>query len=102
MHAAVPAARATPQATASGAPAAPATQIGDGTYQVGVDMVARRYKTPGPTDDLFKNCYWERTRDDSGQFGSIIANDNTHGPGSVTVKSGEFFQTSGGCVWTKQ
>ena len=30
------------------------------------------YKTQGPTDDLFKNCYWQRTKDDSGQFRSII------------------------------
>ncbi len=83
-------------------PAGPASQVGDGTYQVGVDMAVGRYKTTGPTDDLFRNCYWQRTRDDSGQLGSIIANDNTQGPASVTVKSGEFFQTSGGCTWTKQ
>jgi hypothetical protein len=69
---------------------------------VGVDVVAGRYKTQGPTDDLFKNCYWQRTKDDSGQFRSIIANGNTQGPGSVTIKAGEFFQTSGGCNWAKQ
>lgn len=101
VAAAVPAAKTNPQAVPA-KPAGPATQIGDGTYQVGVDMAAGRYKTPGPTDDLFHNCYWERNRDDSGQFGSIIANGNTQGPGSVTVKAGEFFQTSGGCTWTKQ
>ena len=63
--------------------------FGDGTYEVGVDVVAGRYKTQGPTDDLFKNCYWQRTKDDSGQFRSIIANGNTQGPGSVTIKAGE-------------
>jgi hypothetical protein len=99
--AAVPAAKTNPPA-APAKPPGPATLISDGTYQVGVDMAAGRYKTPGPTDDLFRNCYWQRTRDDSGQFGSIIANGNTQGPGSVTVKTGEFFQTSGGCTWTKQ
>ncbi len=99
--AAAPAAQANPQA-APAKPAGPATSFGDGTYEVGVDVVAGRYKTQGPTDDLFKNCYWQRTKDDSGQFRSIIANGNTQGPGSVTIKAGEFFQTSGGCNWAKQ
>jgi hypothetical protein len=97
---AAPAAAASPPAPAK--PAGPATSIGDGTYEVGVDMAAGRFKTTGPTDDTFKNCYWARTKDDSGQFGAIISNDNIQGPGSVTVKPGEFFQTSGGCVWVKQ
>jgi len=88
--------------TSPAKPAGPATSFGDGTYEVGVDVVAGRYKTQGPTDDLFKNCYWQRTKDDSGQFRSIIANGNTQGPGSVTIKAGEFFQTSGGCNWAKQ
>jgi hypothetical protein len=52
---AVPAAKTDSAAPAK--PAGPATQFGDGTYQVGVDVAAGRYKTPGPTDDLFKNCY---------------------------------------------
>jgi hypothetical protein len=98
---AVPAAKVNPPA-APAKPTGPATSFGDGTYEVGVDVVAGRYKTQGPTDDLFKNCYWQRTKDDSGQFRSIIANGNTQGPGSVTIKAGEFFQTSGGCVWAKQ
>lgn len=100
--AAVPAVRTNAAAPAPAKPAGAATQVGDGTYQVGVDMAAGRFKTTGPTDDVFRNCYWQRASDDSGQFGSIIANDNTQGPASVTVKSGEFFQTSGGCTWTKQ
>lgn len=81
-------------------PTGPASTITDGTYQVGVDMVAGRYKTnfQGSTG----MCYWERSKDDSGQFTSIISNDNLQGPGSVTVKKGEFFKVSGGCTWTKQ
>jgi hypothetical protein len=58
---AAPAAQANPQA-APAKPAGPATSFGDGTYEVGVDVVA----------------------------------------GSVTIKAGEFFQTSGGCNWAKQ
>jgi len=48
--------------TSPAKPAGPATSFGDGTYEVGVDVVA----------------------------------------GSVTIKAGEFFQTSGGCNWAKQ
>jgi hypothetical protein len=68
-----------------------------------VDVAAGRYKTAGPSADaIFKDCYRERTKDDSGEFGAIISNGNAVGPGYVTVKNGEFFQTSGGCTWTKQ
>jgi hypothetical protein len=81
-------------------PAGPATRIGDGTYEVGVDMAAGRYKTTG--DGSIGLCYWERAKDDSGDLGSIISNDLFRGPGSVTVKNGEFAKLSGGCTWTKQ
>ena len=50
---AVPAAQTDPQA-APAKPAGPATSFGDGTYEVGVDVAAGRYKTRGPTDDLFE------------------------------------------------
>jgi len=81
-------------------PAGPATRIGDGTYEVGTDMAAGRYKTTG--DGSIGLCYWERAKDDSGDLGSIISNDLFRGPGSVTVKNGEFAKLSGGCTWTKQ
>jgi len=82
-------------------PAAPNATVGDGVYQVGPDMPAGRYKTAGGGDNLF-GCYWERDRNDSGQFDAIISNDVFKGPGSVTVKAGEFAKLSGGCTWTKQ
>ena len=96
---AVPAA----QTNAPAAPAQPAgstTHVGDGTYEVGVDMAAGRYKTTG--DGSIGLCYWERAKDDSGDLRSIISNDLFRGPGSVTVKNGEFAKLSGGCTWTKQ
>ena len=89
---------AAPAATAAAAkPSGPLTAFGDGTYEVGVDVAAGRYKTPGGSW-----CYWERARNDSGDFGSIISNDNLQGPGTVSNRPGEFFKTSGGCQWTKQ
>jgi hypothetical protein len=100
--AAVPAAKTDAQAApvAPAKPSGPATRIGDGTYEVGVDMAAGRYKTT--SDGSIGICYWERSKDDSGDFNSIISNDLFRGPGSVTVKNGEFAKLSGGCTWTKQ
>ena len=66
-----------------------------------MDIAAGRYKTPGPAGHGgLDYCYWARNRDDSGD--SIIANDILKGPGSVTVKRGEFVEFNGNCTWTKQ
>lgn len=84
------------------APAGPATTVGNGTYEVGVDLEPGRYKTAGPSQSsIVPMCYWARHKDDSGEFRSIIANDNLQGPGSLTVKAGEFVEFSGDCTWTK-
>jgi hypothetical protein len=92
--------------TSPGAPpvkSGPLTQFGDGQYEVGVDVVAGRYKTPGSGEPgIWGACYWERAKNDSGDFSSIISNENLQGPGTVALKPGEFFKTNGGCNWTKQ
>ncbi len=90
-------------AAAPAKPAGPATTVGDGTYEVGTDMAAGRYKTAGPGGhgDL-DICYWQRSKDDSGDFNKLISNDLFKGPGSVTVKAGEFVKLTGGCKWVKQ
>jgi hypothetical protein len=78
----------------------PATSFTDGTFLVGSDIEAGTYKTSGPADDAWVDgCYWERNKDDSGDFESIIANEYQEGPGRVTVGSGEIFKTSGDCEW---
>lgn len=82
-------------------PAGPAASMGAGTYQVGVDVVAGQYKTPGPGSGNPLPCYWSRNKDDSGEVTSIIANNVVQGPGSVTVNDGEFIELSGDCTWTK-
>ena len=77
----------------------PATTMGEGDYEIGVDVPAGRYQTVVPADSY--NCYWERNKDDSGD--SIITNENLN-PGaraSVTVNKGEFFSSSGCGTWTK-
>jgi len=93
----------TAAAPASALPLGAATSVRDGTYEVGKDIAAGRYKTAGPpTKTTIRNCRWQSAKDDSGELRSIISSGDTQGAGSVTVKAGEFFQTSGGCTWTKQ
>jgi hypothetical protein len=80
--------------------ASPAKISGDGEYLVGQDIRPGTYKTAGPGNDS-PLCYWERDKDSSGDFGSIIANDNLSGSGRVTVNKGEVFKTQGCQDWTK-
>lgn len=91
----------TETSTESAAPPVPMVpEMKEGVYQVGVDIPAGRYKTTGAPPGLVDSCYWARMRDDTGDFDSLIANDIVNGPGSVTVKEGEFVKLSGGCIWT--
>jgi hypothetical protein len=88
---------------APAAPAGPGTTMGAGTYEVGPDIVPGRYKTQGSgKEGFFGSCYFQRAKNDSGEFSAIISNDFFQGPGSVTVKKGEFLKLTGECVWTKQ
>ncbi|MGW3458402.1 hypothetical protein ACWDE9_02020 [Streptomyces olivaceoviridis] len=101
-----PAATVTEKVTVTPKPAekaGPATSVeGDGQYLVGEDMRAGTYRTAGPdTSGFVDNCYWARTKDASGEFEAIIANDNLQGQGRVTVNKGEYFETNGCQKWTK-
>lgn len=80
-------------------PGPPTSFDGDGEYLVGEDIAAGTYKTAGPADDF--GCYWERDKDSSGEFSSIIANDNLNGSGRVTVRKGEIFKTERCQTWKK-
>jgi hypothetical protein len=82
--------------------AAPVVIPGDGTYIVGTDIKPGRYKTTGPADSSFPDCYWERDRNLDGGLGSIIANDNTQGQTTVQIRSGDAaFKTTGCADWVK-
>jgi hypothetical protein len=72
--------------------------ISDGMHEVGVDIKAGQYKTSVPEG---ASCYWERSRDDSGD--STIANELQDGPArqSVTIKKGEFFKTEDCGTWKR-
>lgn len=81
---------------------APSSTIsGDGEYLVGKDMPAGTYKTAGSDNELDLPCYWERAKDSSGEFDSIIANGNPKGQSRVTVNRGEVFKSQGCKDWVK-
>lgn len=95
-------------ATASKAPAAkkttepdPGSTMNEGTYEIGVDAKPGRYKTRVPQDS--SGCYWEKMKDDSGRFNSLIANGevNPGGRVSITLKRGEFFNSEDCGTWTR-
>ncbi|MET7622754.1 hypothetical protein [Streptomyces sp. NPDC005408] len=77
-------------------------EVGPGTHQVGKDMPPGTYRTQGPSDSDLPNCYWARLKDASGEFDAIIANGNAQGPTTVTVNTGEYFETSGCRNWIKE
>lgn len=83
--------------------AGPSTSFsGDGQYLVGEDIQPGTYRTAGPQEDsIIPNCYWARLKDASGEFDSIIANDNVKGQSRVTVNKGEYFETNGCQKWEK-
>lgn len=78
---------------------APGTIPGSGTFMVGSDIEPGTYKTGGP--ESF-GCYYARLKDTTGDFGSIINNNVSQGPATVTIKASDgAFETSGCQTWTK-
>ncbi|MBQ0847088.1 hypothetical protein J8N05_02475 [Streptomyces sp. BH-SS-21] len=70
---------------------------GDGDFQVGTDVQPGTYRTTGNADGL---CYWERSKDASGEMDSILANDNVSGASYVTIlKTDKLFKSSGCKDW---
>jgi len=75
---------------------------GEGIYGVGAELQPGTYRTTGPSPAAFDNCYWERSRDTSGQPTSVIASGVVSGPFTVTIKrTDRAFKTSGCQAWTK-
>jgi uncharacterized protein (DUF2141 family) len=80
-----------------------ATSIGEGTWAVGIDIAAGTYAVTVPADSV--GCYWQRSKNFSGDLGSIIANQNVE-PGAratVTIRSGDKAFKSTGCgTWSRR
>ncbi|MDQ2745240.1 MAG: ARC6/PARC6 family protein [Chloroflexota bacterium] len=74
------------------------SSFGDGTYIVGVDMLAGTYRSSGQT-----GCYWERVKDFTGSGAdSILANDNTDTAAIVTISPTDKGFGSKNCgTWTR-
>ena len=71
--------------------------FGAGTYIVGTDMHPGTYRSSGDGD-----CYWERLKNFTGGFNSIIANDNTSHPTIVTIRGTDAGFHSADCgTWKK-
>jgi len=77
-------------------------KYGDGTFLIGYDIAPGVYHTAGPIQDIRPNCYWERSSADAGDVSSIIANDNSHGPVTVTIRRSDRSFKSNGCLpWVR-
>lgn len=93
-------------ATSTSATAAPTSDpnsiSGDGTFAVPAQVKPGSYRTVVPSDSF--NCYYERLKDASGTFDSIIANNNG-APGSQQIveikKTDKYFKTQGCGTWAK-
>lgn len=86
----------------AGPPPPSATMPGDGTFVVGTapgDWAPGTWQTTAADSG---NCYWATLSDLSGSESSIISNDNTAGPTTLTVSSGiAGIQVSGCNTWQK-
>jgi hypothetical protein len=67
---------------------------GNGEFQVGSDIKPGTYRTTGNSDGM---CYWERTKDASGEMDSLLANDNVTGTGYVMIKATDKLFKSSDC-----
>ncbi len=69
---------------------------------VGTNIVAGTYKITGPTPDGIGSRYWARLQDTTGNFDTIIANNISQGPDTVTISDTDgAFKTDGCNTWPK-
>jgi hypothetical protein len=81
---------------------APGQIAGDGIFGVGTELQPGTYRTAGPSPAAFDNCYWERSRDNSGEQRAVIAEGLVSGPVTVTIKRTDGAFKSSGCeTWTR-
>lgn len=93
----------TPAAAQPNAPVlAPGEIGGEGIYRVGSDIQPGTYRTAGPSPAAFDDCYWERSKDTSGELKAVIAKGLVSGPATVTIKPADRAFKSSGCeTWIK-
>lgn len=76
---------------------------GEGTFPVPGEVTPGTYKSDGPDrGGVIPMCYWARLSGTSGELGEVIANGNTEGPVTVTIrKTDKAFQSRGCLPWRK-
>lgn len=79
-----------------------ATKIDEGMFQVGKQVEPGRYKTSGMRQDALM-CYWHTAKDTStNQIEDQGVVDKEGAQAYVTLKKGQWFQTSGCATWVRQ
>jgi hypothetical protein len=81
---------------------AQSTTFTEGIFRAGIEIAPGSYTATVPADS--SNCYVEVSKDGTGVFSSIVANDNfdTGAHARVSVKAGQWLKTDGCGTWTKQ
>ncbi|HET9139127.1 hypothetical protein [Actinophytocola sp.] len=79
-------------------PAGPASQFGDGTHLVGLNITAGEYRTAGPNGSNPGGCYWSVRKADRS---SVTDYGKTDRPTQITVSGGELVETNGCHTWTR-
>jgi hypothetical protein len=75
----------------------PTAPFGDGTFIVGKDIAAGRWRSSGG-----QGCYWARLKGFGEVLDDLIANDNVSGQAIVEIRSGDAGFSSHRCgTWTK-
>lgn len=74
----------------------PAVTIGEGTWLVGTDIAAGRYRSTGP-ESAAGECSWERRLGFSDSFYDIAQSDTVTEPVELEIESSDVAFTSRGC-----
>jgi hypothetical protein len=88
-------------AAAAAAEAQKSTIPGSGIFAIGDDKNAGTYKTTGPAGGRSSCYYAVLSSPTSDSFDNIIDNNNIQGPGIVTLRAGQYFETNGCSEWTR-
>jgi hypothetical protein len=78
-------------------------RISEGTWLVGEEVPAGKYRTPGALEGIAQLCYAHTSKTDSDAdiIEQVVANGTTE-PARITLKAGQYFKTSGCQPWVKQ
>lgn len=85
-----------PSIVAPPAASGPLSTFGNGSFQVGKDVIAGRYRSPAPEQSVMKLCYWDLV-DDNGKI--VDQGTASEGPSIATLKDGLLFKSQGCEDW---